>query len=234
MYTLPKFNSSPLKSYQNPIGKELVFQQPFFGGYVKLRGGYIYIYIYYILFIIHLGYWYPNLGFIIFRWEKSLHEPICLVFAFTILNSWTSFLKTKQARKSIACTYTIHWSVFFGGIYLPFITMSLKKRMPPKKCVWSVFFCSCNCVEAIPFKKSIPRPSSGRMWICGFDLSWLKVSYIHEIYTFTWRCLQVFSLVGNTKISDGKCIYIYIYIIALFLIHIYHVLSRSMIYRYAS
>ena len=50
MYTLPKFNSSPLKSYQNPIGKELVFQQPFFGGYVKLRGGYIYIHILYFIY----------------------------------------------------------------------------------------------------------------------------------------------------------------------------------------
>ena len=100
----------------------------------------IYIYIYYILFIIHLGYWYPNLGFIIFRWEKSLHEPICLVFAFTILNSWTSFLKTKQARKSIACTYTIHWSVFFGGIYLPFTTMSLKKKNASQKMRLVCFF----------------------------------------------------------------------------------------------
>ena len=36
----PKFNSSPLKSYRNPIGKANVFQPPFFRGKlaVKLRG----------------------------------------------------------------------------------------------------------------------------------------------------------------------------------------------------
>ena len=38
--TLPKFNSSPLNSYENPIGKKVVFQAPFFRGKlaVKLRG----------------------------------------------------------------------------------------------------------------------------------------------------------------------------------------------------
>ena len=38
--TLPKFNSSPLKSYRNPIGKDIVFQPPFFRGKlaVKLPG----------------------------------------------------------------------------------------------------------------------------------------------------------------------------------------------------
>ena len=36
--TLPKFNSSPLKSYQNPMGK--VFQPPFLMGYVKLGYGF--------------------------------------------------------------------------------------------------------------------------------------------------------------------------------------------------
>ena len=35
--TLPKFNSSPLKSYRNPIGK-LSSNYHFFRGYVKLRG----------------------------------------------------------------------------------------------------------------------------------------------------------------------------------------------------
>ena len=37
-YLRPKFDSSPLKSYQNPIGKEKVFQPPFFTGYVKFQG----------------------------------------------------------------------------------------------------------------------------------------------------------------------------------------------------
>ena len=33
----PKFNSSPLKSDRNPIGK-VIFQPPIFQGYIKLRG----------------------------------------------------------------------------------------------------------------------------------------------------------------------------------------------------
>ncbi len=41
-HTLQKFNSSPLKSYRNPIGKAKVFQPPFFRGYVKLLGGITY------------------------------------------------------------------------------------------------------------------------------------------------------------------------------------------------
>ena len=32
--TLPKFNSSPLKSYRDPIGSRIVFQPPFFRGEV--------------------------------------------------------------------------------------------------------------------------------------------------------------------------------------------------------
>ena len=40
--TLPKFNSSPPKSYQNPLGKACLPFAPFFRGKlaVKLRGGY--------------------------------------------------------------------------------------------------------------------------------------------------------------------------------------------------
>ena len=39
--TLPKFNSSPLKSYLP--NRKVVFQPPFFRGYVKLRGGNIFL-----------------------------------------------------------------------------------------------------------------------------------------------------------------------------------------------
>ena len=38
--TLPKFNSSPLKSYRNPIGKDrLLFQPPLFTGELLNFGG---------------------------------------------------------------------------------------------------------------------------------------------------------------------------------------------------
>ena len=36
--TLPKFNSSPLKSYRTPRSERLVFQPPFFKGYVRTWG----------------------------------------------------------------------------------------------------------------------------------------------------------------------------------------------------
>ena len=39
-YPPPKFNSSPLKSYQNPIGKDRLPTTFFHGQAVKLRGGY--------------------------------------------------------------------------------------------------------------------------------------------------------------------------------------------------
>ena len=38
MITLPKFNSSPLKIGLLPKKETIVFQPPFFRGYVKLRG----------------------------------------------------------------------------------------------------------------------------------------------------------------------------------------------------
>ena len=38
-YTPPKFKSSPLKRYQNPIGRANVFQSPFFRGGLLNCGG---------------------------------------------------------------------------------------------------------------------------------------------------------------------------------------------------
>ena len=43
MSTLPKFNSSPLKSYRNPIGKANVFQPSIFRGELLNLGG-LYVY----------------------------------------------------------------------------------------------------------------------------------------------------------------------------------------------
>ena len=191
----------------------------------------------YILFIIHLGYWYPILGFIIFGWEKSLHEPICLVFAFTILNSWTSFFKrNKQGNPYLpafgdifngkggkACFNTPYIGVFWVEKFTFQNGWVFEKRFASQKCVWIVFFFA----RATAWRPFLSRRAFHDHQVegCGFvglTFPGLKVSHIHEINTFTWQCLQVFSLVGNTEIS----VYIDIYIIALFLLHMYHVLNE--------
>ena len=230
MYTPPKFNSSPLKSYRAPIGKDRL-PTNIFQGYVKLRGGSIYIYIIY-------------------------HTPRILVSNFGIHHIWMrevpawtylpslcihhskqldQLLQTKQAKeiriylhlvifsmvkaeKRVSIHHTLEcfgWKNFKTDEFL-------KKVCLPKMRLDCFFFARATAWRPFLSRRAFHDHQVEGCGFVGLTFPGLKVSYIHEINTFTWRCLQVFSLVGNTEIS----VYIDIYIIALFLLHMYHVLNE--------